>query len=200
MTDYKEEQASELEALRSIYSNEEFTEVSSDPHTFDITVTVEAGDEGKPVTATIRFTYTSNYPDTPPDTCVTNSNLSTAQITALEQLLREQAEEELGVVMVFSLVSAVQEKLGEMLDDEATAKADQKEQEAKQKEESDAVHHGTPVTKETFVAWKEQFDAEMASKTSNSNREVRLTGKQLFERDKSLQTSDLKFEGIIFSF
>ena len=42
--------------------------------------------------------------------------------------------------------------------------------------QSDAVHHGTPVTKETFVAWKEQFDAEMASKTSNSNREVRLTG------------------------
>ena len=37
--------------------------------------------------------------------------------------------------MVFSLVSAVQEKLGEMLDDEVTAKADQKEQEAKQKEE-----------------------------------------------------------------
>ena len=25
-----------------------FSEVSSDPHTFDITVTVEAGDEGKP--------------------------------------------------------------------------------------------------------------------------------------------------------
>ena len=42
--------------------------------------------------------------------------------------------------------------------------------------QSDAVHHGTPVTKETFVAWKEQFDAEIASKTSNSNREVRLTG------------------------
>ena len=42
------------------------------------------------VTATIRFTYTPNYPDTPPETCVTNSNLTTVQITELEQLLREQ--------------------------------------------------------------------------------------------------------------
>lgn len=42
------------------------------------------------VTATIRFTYTPNYPDTPPDTYVTNSNLTTIQITELEQLLREQ--------------------------------------------------------------------------------------------------------------
>ena len=42
------------------------------------------------VTATIRFTYTPDYPDTAPETCVTNSNLSTVQITELEQLLREQ--------------------------------------------------------------------------------------------------------------
>lgn len=41
----------------------------------------------------------------------------------------------MGVVMVFSLVSAVQEKVGEMLDSEVTAAAEQAEQEAKQKEE-----------------------------------------------------------------
>ena len=41
----------------------------------------------------------------------------------------------MGVVMVFSLVSAVQEKVGEMLDNEVTAAAEQAEQEAKQKEE-----------------------------------------------------------------
>ena len=37
--------------------------------------------------------------------------------------------------MVFSLVSAVQEKVGELLDNEVTAAAEQAEQEAKQKEE-----------------------------------------------------------------
>ena len=41
----------------------------------------------------------------------------------------------MGVVMVFSLVSAVQEKVGELLDNEVTAAAEQAEQEAKQKEE-----------------------------------------------------------------
>lgn len=193
MTDYKEEQQSELEALRSIYSNEEFTEISSDPYVFDITVVVEAADDDKSATATVRFTYTPNYPDTPPDMCVTNSNLSGVQVTELEQLLREQAEEELGVVMVFSLVSAVQEKVGELLDNEVTAAAEQAEQEAKQKEEPDTTFHGTPVTKETFSTWKESFDAEMANKCSHGNKEVKLTGKQLFERDKSLITSDIKF-------
>ena len=37
--------------------------------------------------------------------------------------------------------------------------------------QSDAVYHGTPITKETFVAWKEQFDAKMAW------RPVTATGK-----------------------
>lgn len=77
------------------------------------------------------------------------------------------------------------------------------------------MFHGTPVTKETFVVWKEQFDAEMAAKSSRGNKEAKLTGmfmqwlvmcyydnmllgKQLFERDKSLVTSDINFiEGIV---
>ena len=36
--------------------------------------------------------------------------------------------------------------------------------------------HGTPVTKETFVAWKERFDAEMAASDCHGNKEVKLTG------------------------
>ena len=39
-----------------------------------------------------------------------------------------------------------------------------------------AVFHGTPVTKETFTAWKERFDAEMAGSSSRDNKEVKLTG------------------------
>jgi len=40
----------------------------------------------------------------------------------------------------------------------------------------DPVFHGTPVTKETFVAWKERFDAEMAANDCHGNKEVKLTG------------------------
>lgn len=43
----------------------------------------------------------------------------------------------------------------------------------------DVAFHRTPVTKETFVAWKKQFDAEMVVDGSRGNKEARLTGMYL---------------------
>lgn len=53
------------------------------------------------------------------------------------------------------------------------------------------------MTVESFTAWKEQFDAEMAAlNPKNDPTKGRLTGKQMFLRDKALAESDLHFEGL----
>jgi len=53
----------------------------------------------------------------------------------------------------------------------------------------------TPVTKETFLEWKKRFDEEMLALKKAKGElikqtEVKLTGKQMFERDAKLVASD----------
>ena len=59
--------------------------------------------------------------------------------------------------------------------------------------------HGTPVTVDSFLAWKASFDAEMAAlkglqkAAERDDKDRKLTGRELFLTDKSLVDSDLKF-------
>jgi hypothetical protein len=54
---------------------------------------------------------------------------------------------------------------------------------------------GTRVTVESFLAWKARFDIEFgAKKMQERDKETRkLTGRELFLTDKTLNESDLKF-------
>ncbi|ESO84172.1 hypothetical protein LOTGIDRAFT_66926, partial [Lottia gigantea] len=201
MTDYKEEQASEIEALQSIYSDElEITEV--DPyHVFSLEISSAAGDEHQDdtITCTLEFTYTEKYPDEPPVIEVTDSeNLDFDQTKELNKFIREQVEENLGMVMVFTIVSAAQEKLACMI--EEAKELEEREKERKLKEEEEVAFkkfEGTRVTIENFIAWKKKFDAEMAElknlKQNSEPTSKKKTGKQLFLEDKSLNDSDVNF-------
>lgn len=59
--------------------------------------------------------------------------------------------------------------------------------------------YGTPVTAEAFFAWRAAFEAEMAARPVDPSQawmtaqvpKGRLTGRQMFERDSSLATSDV---------
>lgn len=59
--------------------------------------------------------------------------------------------------------------------------------------------YGTPVTPEAFFAWRAAYEAEMAARPVDPSQawitaqvpKGRLTGKQMFERDSSLATSDV---------
>ncbi|KAH0622237.1 hypothetical protein JD844_024372 [Phrynosoma platyrhinos] len=79
------------------------------------------------------------------------------------KLLQEQAEENLGMVMIFTLVSAAQEKLNEIVDQIKTRREEEKKQKEKEAEEAE-----------------------------KSERNV-VDGKQLFETDHNLDTSDIQF-------
>ncbi|XP_003215622.1 RWD domain-containing protein 1 isoform X1 [Anolis carolinensis] len=200
MTDYGEEQRNELEALESIYPDS-FTVLSENPPSFTITVTSEAGENDESVQTTLKFIYPGNYPDEAPlYELLSQESLEDRDVTDILKLLQEQAEENLGMVMIFTLVSAVQEKLNEIVDQIKTRREEEKKQQEKEAEEAEKqTFHGTPVTIETFLSWKAKFDAELLEikrkkmKEEEQSGKNKLTGKQLFERDHNLDTSDIQF-------
>lgn len=202
--DYKEEQDGELEALEAIYSDE-LQVVSTQPHCFD--VSVKCDNEGSrddykiAISLTLRFTFVDKYPDEAPiveiEEC--SEEMDEERIQRLLDHLKEEADENLGMVMAFTLVSAAQEMVLQFVDDIKKEIEDKKEQEyLEQKRLDDLKYKGTPVTLENFLAWKIRFDEEMklAGKSiidDTVKLSKKLTGKLLFERDDSMNVSDVQF-------
>ncbi len=107
-------------------------------------------------------------------------------------------EENLGMAMVFTLVSALKEAAEQLIVERQGALRAQKDQEAAQAdEEENRKFHGTVVTRERFIEWREKFLAEMAEqgKKEKEEREVedkkkrggkleekKISGRQLWER------------------
>ncbi|KAJ8288326.1 hypothetical protein COCON_G00009850 [Conger conger] len=200
MTDYGEEQRNELEAIESIYPDS-FTVLSEDPVSFTITVTSDAGEDDETVETMLKFTYVDKYPDEPPlYEIFSQENLDEADAGDILSLLQQQAEENLGMVMIFTLVTAVQEKLNEIVDQIKNRREEEKRKQEEEAEEAEKVaFQGTVVTIENFLSWKATFEQDMAElkrkrqKEEEQSGKTKLTGKQLFERDHNLDTSDIQF-------
>ncbi|KAJ8354038.1 hypothetical protein SKAU_G00216050 [Synaphobranchus kaupii] len=200
MTDYGEEQRNELEAIESIYPDS-FTVLSEDPASFTITVTSDARGNDETVETTLKFTYVEKYPDEPPlYEILTLENLEEEDVEDILSLLQQQAEENLGMVMIFTLVTAVQEKLNEIIDQIKNRREEEKRKKEEEAEEAEQVaFQGTLVTIENFLSWKAKFEQDMAELRTKRQKEeeqsgkTKLTGKQLFERDHNLDTSDIQF-------
>uniref|UniRef100_H3D288 RWD domain-containing protein 1 n=1 Tax=Tetraodon nigroviridis TaxID=99883 RepID=H3D288_TETNG len=188
MTDYAEEQRNELEAIESIYP-ESFTAVlSDDPTSFTITVTSDPGDSGETVEATIKFTYVEKYPDEPPLWEIhSQENLEERDAQDILTLLQQQVEENLGMVMIFTLVTAVQEKLNEIVD---VMKNEEKTEggEAGRQGQADGSRAvlRTLSPSNSITGGPPEASADLLKLSP-------LSGKQLFERDRNLDTSDIQF-------
>lgn len=200
MTDYGEEQRNELEAIESIYPDS-FTVLSEEPTSFTITVTSDAGENEEMVEVTLKFTYVENYPDEPPLWEIfSQENLEDSDAEDILTLLKEQAEENLGMVMIFTLVTAVQEKLNEIIDQIKNRREEETLRNEREAEEAEKrAFQGTVVTIENFLTWKAKFEQEVTELKKKRQKEEeqagkgKLTGKQLFERDHNLDTSDIQF-------
>ncbi|XP_037639624.1 RWD domain-containing protein 1 [Sebastes umbrosus] len=200
MTDYAEEQRNELEAIESIYPDS-YTVLADDPISFTITVASDAGEDGETSEATLKFTYVEKYPDEPPLWEIhSQENLEDNDVEDVLTLLQQQAEENLGMVMIFTLVTAVQEKLNEIVDTTKNRREEEKQRKEAEAEEAEKVlFQGTVVTIENFLMWKARFEVEMNELRRKRQKEeelgvkLKLTGKQLFETDHNLDTSDIQF-------
>ncbi|OWR42965.1 RWD domain-containing protein 1 [Danaus plexippus plexippus] len=197
--DYHYEQTSEVEALDSIYYGDMQILQTEPMHKFSIPIKSEEYDEGEGLACELVFTYTPKYPEELPSLEI-NTEESFDEIVDKNELykhLMEQANENLGMVMIFTLVSAGQEWLNEKWDsikkdrEEAVLLKKKAEEEAEMKR-----FEGTRVTVESFLAWRKQFEIEMGipAKREKENKDKnKLTGKELFMRDTTLNESDLKF-------
>lgn len=214
---YEEEQRNELEALREIYFNE--IEVLSEEPPISLTIRIRtraysdphcagddsdgegdeesdeeedgAGEDNSDDYITIRFDLPAKYPDEKPNIRILSSNLDEDDLKHLERDLDRRVEESLGMVMILTLVSGIDEWFSKREEEDD----DDEEPDIPKKVdlEVERVFEGTPVTVDTFTAWKRKFDAEMAPKAAAIRPDGKLTGRAMFECDKTLAESDLNF-------
>ncbi|KAG7155349.1 RWD domain-containing protein 1-like [Homarus americanus] len=206
MTDYKEEQNNEIEALESIYPDE-FEILDVEPrHKFKISVKSEGSDpydelKVEPAEIVLSFEYTPTYPDEPPIMeVIPVENIEEEELSDLREQLEAQCEENVGMVMVFTLVSYTVEWLTTHMETLARTAKDEFEREKKELEEAERKKfEGTRVTVETFLVWKAKFDVELAAlrteKEKEEEKNKKLTGRELFQTDQTLNESDLSFLG-----
>lgn len=150
----------------------------------------------------LRFTFPPKYPDEKPLIEVLDSqNLNEYELDRLSNNLEQKAQESIGTVMVFTLVSDIIEWLVTKSESEANELEVERERRQKEIEAEDKKRFdGTPVTVQTFLAWKAKFDAELLkAKLDQQKQQVegtgarRLTGREMFESDRTLAESDLDF-------
>jgi len=194
-----EEQRDELEALESIYS-EEIDILGESPHRFTIPVKTEdydddSTDDGRFVL--LKFTFTPEYPSEAPLVEVEESdNIDDEHLDELQQEISSQIDENLGMPMVFTIVSAAIEWLGAKNDQIKSdlLEAAKRKKEVEEEEERKKLE-GTKVTIESFLAWKADFDRERLEKKGIKvlTGKEKLSGRELFMTDVTLNESDIKF-------
>eukprot|EP00088_Acartia_fossae_P000999 TRINITY_DN1036_c0_g1_i4.p1 TRINITY_DN1036_c0_g1~~TRINITY_DN1036_c0_g1_i4.p1 ORF type:complete len:239 (+),score=82.21 TRINITY_DN1036_c0_g1_i4:54-770(+) len=197
MSEFLDEQKDEIEALESIYS-EEIDFLGDSPHCFTIPVKTEDynEDEGEGRLVLFKFTFTEKYPSEEPLLEVEESeNIDDEHLEELNTYLHDMLTENLGMPMVFTIVSAAIEWLGDKNDQikEEMETAAKKKLEMEEEEERRKLE-GTRVTVESFLAWKAEFDQERLEKMKTAKvKSNKLTGRELFMQDKTLNDSDIKF-------
>ncbi|XP_053212268.1 RWD domain-containing protein 1-like [Panonychus citri] len=196
---YRDDQIDELQALEAIYPNELEVISSEPPIKFSISIDVESEDHEEYQVKLI-FEFNDNYPEEGPSIEVDEfgGSFEEQDKDELLDMLQAEVSNNLGMVMVFTLVSAANEWLQQRCDSLTKRRLEEAERKKLEAEAEEMRRfEGTKVTVESFLAWKREFDIEMASlektkaKVEGSNK--KLTGRELFEKDKSLIESDLKF-------
>lgn len=141
------------------------------------------------------FTYTEKYPDTAPIVEVEDPmNFEGPELSAH---IDTTIQECMGIEMAFSIVSSAKEWLNILWDNRKEVAEQKREEKLKEEEEKEQKKfEGTRVTIETFLKWRTEFELDIGI-TERKQKELaeakKLTGKELFLRDNTLNESDLKF-------
>eukprot|EP00040_Diaphanoeca_grandis_P021097 m.112346 g.112346 ORF g.112346 m.112346 type:complete len:228 (-) comp28187_c0_seq1:242-925(-) len=215
--DYKQEQADEVEALESIFPDA-LTIYS--PTKFALPIEFDAGEFNDVQFAgsfLLVVTFTDTYPEGAPVIELDDvKGLDGAQVDKANIKIAEEIEECLGDPLVFT----VHASMTEWLEDELTSRktsAENFEKLEKQRledEEMARLTSGTLCNLETFLEWRERFEAEMAEKGQKNEflqkikapKRGSTTGRKLFEinaakkisMDEMLQPGDVVVDNALF--
>lgn len=190
----------EIEALEAILMDE-FEEIhpsesglNTSNRCFQITLSPQDDETDEysttPVQLALIFSHTEKYPDEVPLLNVKSiRGIHTSDLKVLKEKLEQEALENLGMSMIYTLVSSAKDWLSEIF---AQDDVNDDEEEAAEKDEV-IVPHGEPVTVDTFLAWRERFEAELALQRAklipesalSAPKEKRLSGRQWFETGRA---------------
>lgn len=183
----------------------QFPDISANEFRISIALDIDNDDEENPqpvMLLTVR--YPEDYPDKAPNLDLFPDEdtephplINVADDKAeLLQTLEPVIEENLGMAMVFTLVSTLKEEAEQLVArrKEAAVRAHEEVLLAAEREENKKFH-GTPVNRETFLSWREVFIKEMEEEERRREEErlaemkkarikepTKLTGRQLWER------------------
>lgn len=145
-----------------------------------------------PVQMALIFAHTEKYPDEPPLVNVKSvRGIKPEDLTSLKEKLDQEANENLGMAMVYTLLDSAKEWLTEKYGQNAV---DEEPEETDEPAEEVIIPHGEAVTKESFTAWRERFEAELALQRAKlmpesaltAPKEKKLTGRQYFESGRHM--------------
>ncbi|KAF3781675.1 RWD domain-containing protein 1, partial [Nymphaea thermarum] len=212
--DYEQEQEMEIEALQAILMDDieeidpNVSGLNTDKRCFQITLVPHDDDADEAISvpvstvelmrvdtsAAVRlalvFSHTSKYPDEPPLLKVKSlQGVKPDDLKILQEKLEQEASENLGMAMVYTLATSAKEWLSEFYGQSTVVEEMEENDSAK---EDIIIPHGEHVTVETFMAWRDRFEAELALERAKSipdseltaPKEKKLTGRQYFESGK----------------
>lgn len=196
MTDHEGEQEMEIEALQAILMDdiEEIPSSESGLNTsarcFQIRVSPMDDDEEEPTDIPVRlaviFAHTPTYPDAAPLLKVRSlQGINDSEIRQLQTKLEAEVEENLGMAMMYTLATSAKEWLREKYGQEEV----QEEEEDDTEKEEVIEKHGEVVTVESFVAWRDRYEAEIALERAKlmpdsallASKEKKISGRHWFE-------------------
>eukprot|EP00448_Togula_jolla_P012152 CAMPEP_0170597676 /NCGR_PEP_ID=MMETSP0224-20130122/15833_1 /TAXON_ID=285029 /ORGANISM="Togula jolla, Strain CCCM 725" /LENGTH=258 /DNA_ID=CAMNT_0010922161 /DNA_START=91 /DNA_END=867 /DNA_ORIENTATION=+ len=205
MTNYKEEQDLEIEALQSIFADgTEFCRTSDTEFVIKL-VPCPTGEQENHVGATLSIAYTPEYPDTAPDWDLKDfKGLSEPMQKNMKSKVEEVVESSLGMAMVYNMAEVCQDFLKEnnhkalsmheemmkrLGGDEAEEEDEDEESEEEEQEEPEwkglaekaLCEEQDRLTTEAFSEWKIRFDQELiASGVLKRGESKAKTGKLFF--------------------
>jgi len=193
-----EEVKEEIEALMSIYEDD--MEVLEESPNYVISMNVRSMNEPEDVPSMLlKLTYPEDYPETSPlqiEYDDESEDYEAEDYSELDVVLKEVMEENQGTVVTFLVISAAIE----WIEQHHISKKERHERKIREeKEAAEAILTkklvGTKVTVENFMAWKMEFDAKRLEGKLRKNKDgkEKLTGRELFTQNATLNESDIQF-------